>query len=105
VVFESGLPAQALHGDVSHWNLLRTPRGLVWNDFEDTYRGPVHWDVASAVGSLGLSGAGRRAVHEMLDAYGWNDEAELAPFLAAQDVYDEIWRRYDRQRRRVFRSQ
>jgi hypothetical protein len=35
----------------------------------------------------------------MLDAYGWNDERELAPFLAAQDVYDEIWRMYDRQRR------
>ena len=51
-VFESRLPTQALHGDVSLRNLLRTPRRLVWNDFEDTFRGPVHWDVASAVGSL-----------------------------------------------------
>jgi hypothetical protein len=33
----------------------------------------------------------------MLDAYGWNDEEELAPFLAAQDIYDEIWRLYVRQ--------
>jgi hypothetical protein len=100
VVFESSLPTQALHGDVSLRNLLRTPRRLVWNDFEDTFRGPVHWDVASAVGSLLIQGADTRLVREMLDAYGWNDERELVPFLAAQEVYDEIWGMYDRQRRR-----
>ena len=61
VVFESSLPTQALHGDVSLRNLLRTPRRLVWNDFEDTFRGPVHWDVASYVGSLRIHGASERA--------------------------------------------
>jgi hypothetical protein len=99
-VFESSLPTQALHGDVSLRNLLRTRRGLVWNDFEDTFRGPVHWDLASAVGSLRIHGADARCAGAMLDAYGWNDERALVPFLAAQDVYDEIWRLYDRQRRR-----
>ncbi len=103
VVFQSSLPTQALHGDVSLRNLLRTPRRLVWNDFEDTFRGPVHWDVASFVGSLRIHGASERSVREMLDAYGWDDEQELAPFLAAQDVYDEIWRMYDRQQRRLSR--
>ncbi|MGI8862909.1 MAG: phosphotransferase [Solirubrobacteraceae bacterium] len=103
VVFESSLPTQALHGDVSLRNLLRTPCRLVWNDFEDTFRGPVHWDVASAVGSLRIQGADARSVREMLETYGWNDERELAPFIAAQDVYDEIWRMYDRQRRRSWR--
>jgi Ser/Thr protein kinase RdoA (MazF antagonist) len=100
VVFESSLPTQALHGDVSLRNLLRTPRRLVWNDFEDTFRGPVHWDLASYVGSLRIHGASERSVREMLEAYGWDDERELAPFLAAQDAYGEIWRMYDRQRRR-----
>jgi aminoglycoside phosphotransferase (APT) family kinase protein len=99
VVFESSLPTQALHGDVSLGNLLRTPHRLVWNDFEDTFRGPVHWDVASYVGSLRIDGASERFVREMLDAYGWDDERELAPFLAAQDAYGEIWRMYDGQRR------
>lgn len=103
VVFESSLPTQALHGDVSLRNLLRTPSRLVWNDFEDTFRGPVHWDVASYAGSLRIHGASERSVREMLEAYGWDDEQELAPFLAAQDVYDEIWRMYDRQRRRLSR--
>lgn len=104
VVFESSLPTQALHGDVSLRNLLRTRRRLLWNDFEDTFRGPVHWDVASAVGSLRIRGADTHCVREMLDAYGWNDGRELAPFLAAQDVYDETWRMYDRQRRRSWRA-
>jgi phosphotransferase family enzyme len=100
VVFESTLPSQALHGDISLSNLLRTPQRLVWNDFEDTFRGPVHWDVASYVESLRIRGAGSSFVREMLDAYGWDREQDLAPFIAAQDVYVEIWQMYDRQRRR-----
>jgi Phosphotransferase enzyme family len=100
VVFESTLPTQALHGDVSLGNLLWTRRRRVWNDFEDTFRGPVHWDLASYVGSLRIRGASSSFVRTMLDAYGWGDEQELAPFIAAQDVYDEIWQMYDRQRRR-----
>jgi Ser/Thr protein kinase RdoA (MazF antagonist) len=103
ILFDSGLPTQALHGDVSLRNLLRTPHRRLWNDFEDTFRGPVHWDVASYVGSLRMHGANERTVREMLEGYGWNDDQELAPFLAAQDVYDEIWRMYDRQRRRLRR--
>jgi Phosphotransferase enzyme family len=100
IVFESRLPSQALHGDVSLRNLLCTSRRLVWNDFEDTFRGPVHLDVASYVGSLRIHGASDGCVREMLDGYRWDDDQELAPFLAVQDVYDEIWRMYDRQRRR-----
>jgi len=99
-VFDSDLPTQALHGDVSLNNLLRTPHRLVWNDFEDTFRGPAHWDVASYVGSLRARGASSRCIRATLGAYGWGDEQELAPFMAAQDVYDEIWRMYDRQQRR-----
>jgi hypothetical protein len=95
----SNLPAQALHGDVSLRNLLHPPGRLLWNDFEDTFWGPVHWDVASYVSSFRIHGAGERTVREMLDGYGWDNEEELAPLLAAQDVYDEIWRIYDRQRR------
>ena len=104
-VFESRLPTQALHGDVSLRNLLCTPRRRVWNDFEDTFRGPVHWDLASYVGSFRIHGATERAVHQMLEGYGWDDADALAPFLAAQDVYDEIWRMYDRQRRRPISTQ
>lgn len=37
---------QPLHGDAHPGNLLMTSRGPLWNDFEDTWRGPVTWDLA-----------------------------------------------------------
>ena len=103
-VFASTLPSQALHGDVSLSNLLHTPQRLLWNDFEDTFRGPVHWDLASFTESLRLRGASRAFIHETLQAYGFDNEQELEPFIAVQDVYVEIWRMYDRQRRSSPRS-
>jgi aminoglycoside phosphotransferase len=99
LVFTSTLPVQALHGDASLSNLLQTPDRLVWNDFEDSFRGPVHWDLAGYVISLRRRGAGPAFVRQVLDQYGWGDDHELAPFFAAHAVYDEIWRLYDGQRR------
>jgi hypothetical protein len=55
--------------------------------------------VAGYAISLRDRGASERFVRDVLDAYGWGDADELAPFTAAHDVYGEIWRRYDRQRR------
>ncbi len=93
-VFDSALPTQALHGDASLSNLLRTPHGPLWNDFEDVLRGPVHWDVAGYVIALENAGADPAFVRRALDAYGWDDARDLTPFTAAHEVYDEIWRRY-----------
>jgi hypothetical protein len=99
-VFAAPWPAQALHGDASLWNLLRATSGrLVWNDFEDTFRGPVHWDLAGYLISLEAHGADPAFVAGALDAYGGIDHRELEPFTAAHQVYDEIWRSYDAQRR------
>jgi hypothetical protein len=39
-------PVQALHGDAHKSNLLKTARGLLWTDFEDTCSGAVAWDTA-----------------------------------------------------------
>jgi hypothetical protein len=36
----AALPAQPLHGDAHPGNVLVTPSGPVWNDFEDAWRGP-----------------------------------------------------------------
>ena len=56
LVFESSLPVQALHGDASMSNLLRTASGLVWNDLEDVCAGPVAWDIAGLVSSARARG-------------------------------------------------
>ncbi len=100
-VFEAPLPIQALHGDVSLSNLLGTRNGLVWSDFEDAFRGPVHWDVAGYTISLRDHGADSEFIARVLDEYGWADARALTPFLKAHDLYGEIWRLYDAQRRRL----
>lgn len=98
-VFDTALPVQPLHGDASLSNLLRTPTGLLWNDFEDVLRGPVHWDLAGYVMALEHRGADPTFVRRALDAYGWTDTDDLAPFTEAHELYGEIWSAYDAQRR------
>ncbi|MBS1676892.1 MAG: aminoglycoside phosphotransferase family protein [Actinobacteria bacterium] len=93
-VFDTAHPTQALHGDASLSNLLRTPGGVVWNDFEDVLRGPAHWDVAGYVMALEDRGADAAFVREALDAYGWDHDQDLTPFTAAHELYGEIWREY-----------
>lgn len=89
-VFDSPGPAQAIHGDASVGNLLRTGTGLLWNDLEDVCRGPVEWDVAGIVTSARARGASEEYVGEFLEAYG--RVGELADFIAAHELYTEIWR-------------
>ena len=40
-------PRRPLHGDAHTGNLLLTPDGPRWTDFEDVCVGPVEWDLAS----------------------------------------------------------
>jgi Ser/Thr protein kinase RdoA (MazF antagonist) len=39
-------PARPLHGEPHGGNVLNTPSGLRWIDFEGTCRGPLEWDLA-----------------------------------------------------------
>jgi hypothetical protein len=91
-VFESALPTQAIHGDASISNLLRTDHGLLWNDLEDVCVGPVHWDVAGLVLDARRRGATETFVADFLKSYGGPDLAALAPFLTAHRLYTTIWR-------------
>jgi hypothetical protein len=52
----AAFPVRVLHGDAHPGNLLWTPNGLVWNDFEDTWRGPLGWDLACLATSGYLDG-------------------------------------------------
>jgi thiamine kinase-like enzyme len=99
VVFESSLPAQALHGDVAISNLLRTESGLVWNDLEDVCAGPVAWDVAGLVSSASARGHSEAFVQELLVAYGDPGVEDLAAFLEAHALYDVVWQASVGQRR------
>jgi len=98
-VFESSLPAQALHGDASMSNLLRTDSGLVWNDLEDVCAGPVAWDIAGLVSSARARGQSARFIDELLAAYGEPGVAGLETFLEAHAVYDIVWQAFEARRR------
>lgn len=99
-VFASPLPAQPLHGDAGIGNLLRTSAGLLWNDLEDVCSGPREWDVASLTISARRHGVDAAGVDALLDAYGRDDLADLAPFLRAHALYDTVWGEYAARRAR-----
>ena len=98
-VFESSLPAQALHGDVSMSNLLHTESGLVWNDLEDVCLGPVAWDIAGLVTSARARGRSATFIEELLAAYGDPGVEDLEPFLEAHALYDVVWQAFESRRR------
>jgi hypothetical protein len=98
-VFESALPAQAIHGDASMSNLLRTDDGrLIWNDLEDVCVGPVHWDVAGLVLEARARGESEAFVADLLRAYGGPELEELEDFLTAHLLYTTIWQAFAAQR-------
>jgi hypothetical protein len=103
-VFESSLPAQAIHGDASASNLLRTENGLIWNDLEDVCVGPVHWDVAGIVVDARAHAEGDIFVAEFLRAYGGLDLEELRDFIAAHLLYATVWQAFAAQRRAANRT-
>jgi Ser/Thr protein kinase RdoA (MazF antagonist) len=103
-VFESSLPAQAIHGDASLSNLLHTDNGLIWNDVEDACVGPVHWDVAGLIVDARTRGQSEAFVAEFLRAYGGLDLDELNDFITAHLLYTTIWRAFAAQRRRQTRN-
>ncbi|MBK1785868.1 phosphotransferase [Prauserella sp. ASG 168] len=80
-------PVQPLHGDAHPGNLLLTADGPRWTDFEDTWRGPLAWDLAVLAGTSRLDGA------EALAAYpGAPPAAELAPCGELRTLFGVCWR-------------
>ncbi|SDG23818.1 Phosphotransferase enzyme family protein [Lentzea fradiae] len=78
---------QALHGDSHDGNLLMTSSGPVWNDFEDTWRGPVAWDVACLAGARGEEAARRAA-----DLYGGEAASSNVEYwLEVRVLFGTLW--------------
>jgi hypothetical protein len=97
-VFETSLPAQALHGDASMSNLLRTESGLVWNDLEDVCAGPVAWDICGLMTSAGAREQSATFMEELLAAYGDPGVEDLEPFLEAHALYEVVWHAFEGRR-------
>lgn len=63
------LAHQPLHGDAHLGNLMNTTIGLLWTDWEDTFSGPVEWDLASAIWNSQLLDHDQTTADKILDAY------------------------------------
>jgi hypothetical protein len=98
-VFESSRSAQALHGDASMSNLLRTDSGLVWNDLEDVCAGPVAWDISGLVASARARGQSAKFIEELLAAYGEPGVEGLETFFEAHALYEVVWQAFEARRR------
>lgn len=74
---------QPLHGDAHPGNLIATPAGPCWLDFEDTWCGSLAWD-------LGI--LARQGGPEFLAAYpGEVPEAVLEPWVRLRELYAVVW--------------
>ena len=91
-VFESPLPAQALHGDVSVGNLLRSDGRAALERLRGRLHRPRPVGRRGLVASARARGHGPEFTDELLAAYG--DVEGLAPFLEAHALYETIWRAY-----------
>ncbi len=88
-------PVQALHGDAHLGNVLNGPDGPLWNDWEDTCVGPVHWDAACLLAPSRVTGAGREEAEAALHAAGIEiDPGELALWIEARILQGAIWGAY-----------
>ncbi|HEX3789557.1 MAG TPA: phosphotransferase [Pseudonocardiaceae bacterium] len=79
-------PGQPLHGDAHPGNVLHTADGPLWNDFEDTWRGPVAWDLACLAQTGRLDG--RAALAGYPGAPGLD---ELGISRVARNLQGTLW--------------
>ncbi len=84
-------PAQPLHGDAHLGNFMNTTRGLLLTDWEDSFSGPVEWDVASAIWNAQILDQDHATVNAILDAYGPVDESALRQNMIARAAVMTAW--------------
>jgi Ser/Thr protein kinase RdoA (MazF antagonist) len=88
---DAGSGDRPIHGDASISNVLRTPAGLVWNDFEDACRGPVEWDVAGLLLDLRDHGATADDAAAFLAAYGPHRQDLVDALSGLHRLYAVAW--------------
>ncbi|MBD2353141.1 aminoglycoside phosphotransferase family protein [Tolypothrix sp. FACHB-123] len=70
---------QPLHGDANALNLVPTAQGWLWNDFEDTCRGHIAWDL------INLDEEGRAAYPHAPDS------TVLEPYTKMRQLHAIVW--------------
>jgi hypothetical protein len=88
-------PHQPLHGDAHPGNLLNTTLGVLWTDWEDTFSGPVEWDLASIIWNARILDGDHSHADGILAAYqqagGAIDPVALHHSLIARAAVMSAW--------------
>lgn len=88
-------PHQPLHGDAHPGNLMNTTLGLLWTDWEDTFLGPVEWDLASIIWNARILDEDRETADRILGAYcqagGHIDPTALHHCMIARAAVMSAW--------------
>ena len=84
-------PHQPLHGDAHLGNFMNTTSGLLLTDWEDTFSGPVEWDLASVIWNAQLLENDVAFVKAIRSAYGSVDERALNHSLIGRAVVMTAW--------------
>lgn len=88
-------PMQALHGDAHYGNLMNTSERLLWTDWEDTFQGPIEWDLASITWNARILEADHATADAILLAYeeagGVVDQEALHHSLIARAAVMSAW--------------
>jgi thiamine kinase-like enzyme len=88
----SRLPMQSLHGDSHAGNVLNTAQGVLWTDWEDTFVGPIEWDLACLVATPYVFGNDLEKVDAALQGYGNVIDPEiLEDCIAARTFIAIVW--------------
>ena len=91
----SAVPGQPLHGDAHYGNLMLTAEGVLWTDWEDTFAGPVEWDVASIIWNARILDGDEETAGGIVSGYeragGRVDGEVLRVCLAARAAVMSAW--------------
>ncbi|HEY9658625.1 MAG TPA: aminoglycoside phosphotransferase family protein [Allocoleopsis sp.] len=88
----SQLPMQPLHGDAHSGNVLNTSQGVLWTDWEDTFIGPIEWDLACLVAAPYVFGTDIEKAEAALAGYGCRIDPEiLESCIVARVFVGIIW--------------
>jgi Ser/Thr protein kinase RdoA (MazF antagonist) len=85
------LPAQAIHGDAHLNNVVTASDGIRWVDWEESWRGPVAWDLACLDHQRRTFGDRSAEIGRAIRAYGPYDRDAVDAWLPALALWAAAW--------------
>ena len=86
-----GLPIQALHGDAHLGNVVMTSDGLCWVDWEESWRGPIGWDLACLEHQRRTFGERTGDIELAFQGYGPYDADAVEAWLPVVALWAATW--------------